>query len=159
MRALQAGREVPWQPAGGRRRLEWHPIAWTLLRIVGVVVLAYAVVTTGFSLLREYRVDAWSGPDAAVTSGQRLEDCPDELSLHDATFPSWIRFDGHLFLGTEATRPVVSDTDYPPTAYQLGAMHLLRVANTPDGKAGKTIVLKLEGALTGQVYVRSENCS
>lgn len=156
---LQGGREIPLQH---RRvgRLEWHPIAWVLVRAVAVVALAYLAVTTGLNLWREGRVDTWSGPDATVTSGQRREGCPPASDFRDSIFPAWVRFEGAIFGGTPAIRPVGSNLDnaYPVTGYHLESIGLLRVANTPDGKAGRMILLKLDSSLTGQVYVRLPEC-
>jgi hypothetical protein len=146
---------------GTGARYEWHPIGWRLVRLIIVLVVAYAVVTTALDLWRQYRVDTWSGPDASVTSGQRLEGCPAASDFHDAIFPAWVRFEGRLYLGSPAIRPVGSNLDnaYPVTPYRLGALQLLRVGNTPDGQAGRTILLKLESAPVGQVYARTEACS
>jgi hypothetical protein len=159
LRALQAGREVPWQhrTAG---RLEWHPVAWVLVRAVVVVALAYLVVTTGLNLWRDQRVDTWSGPDATVTSGQRLEGCPSASDFRDPIFPAWVRFEGAVYGGTSAIRPVGANLDnaYPVTGYHLDSIGILRVASTPEGQAGGLILLKLDSSLTGQLYVRLPGC-
>jgi hypothetical protein len=159
IRALRAGREVPWQ----HRRpgsLEWHPIAWVLVRVIAAVALIYLAVTTGMSVWRDQRVDTWSGPDATVTSGQRLEGCPAASEFRDAIFPAWVRFGGSIYGGTSAIRPVGSNADnaYPVTGYHLGSLGLLQVANEPEGQAGRMILLKLDSSLTGQVYVRLLEC-
>ena len=49
--------------------------------------------------------------------------------------------------------------DYPVTPYQLGELRLLRVGNTPDGKAGKIIVLKLADVLVGQTFEVIPECT
>ena len=125
-----------------------------------VVGLAYLVLTTGLNLWREQRVDTWSGPDAAVTSGQRLDGCPSASEFRDPIFPAWVRFEGAIYGGTPAIRPVGSNLDnaYPETGYHLESLNLMRVANTPDGQAGAMILLKLDSSLTGQVYVRLTGC-
>lgn len=159
VRALRAGREIPWQ----RRRtprFEWHPIAWTLVRLIAAVIVAYLLVTTALNLWREQRVDTWSGPDASVSSGQRLEGCSRAADFHDPIFPAWVRFEGKVFGGTPNIRPVGSNVDnaYPVTGYRLGALNLLRVTTSPEGLAGRMIVLKLDSSLTGQVYVLLPEC-
>jgi len=160
LRALQAGREVPWQHRRAGR-LEWHPIAWVLVRLVVALVLVYVVVTAALGFWREGRVDTWTGPDATVTSGQRLEGCPAASEFQDAIFPAWVRFAGSLYAGTPAIRPVGSNKDnaYPVTGYRLGSLGLLQVASTPEGQAGDMILLKLDSSLTGQVYVRLPGCT
>lgn len=156
---LRAGRELPW----ARRRsvrLEWHPIAWALLRVAIVGVVIYAVVSTGLSAWREVRVDTWTGPDATVTSGQRLESCPIAVGFRDPIFPAWVRFEGSIYRGTDSIRPIGSNLDnaYPDTGYSLGDLHLLRVVNVPAGQEGQMIVIKLESSLTGELYVRVPEC-
>jgi hypothetical protein len=131
-----------------------------LIRAIAVVAVAYLAVTTGLNLWREQRVDTWSGPDAAVTSGQRLDGCPAASEFRDPIFPAWVRFEGAVYGGTLAIRPVGSNADnaYPVTGYQLGSLSLMRVANTPEGQAGRQILLKLDSSLTGQLYVRLPDC-
>jgi hypothetical protein len=96
-----------------------------------------------------------------VTSGQRLADCPVVNSLHDETFPTWIRFNGQVYRSTGAIRPVGAEptADFPATGYSLGGLRLLRVANTPDGRAGKIIVLKLVDVAVGQLFELTPDCS
>lgn len=131
-----------------------------LVRAVVVVVVAYVVLTTGLNVWREQRVDTWSGPDATVTSGQRREGCPAASDFRDPIFPAWVRFEGSIYGGTSAIRPIGSNLDnaYPVTGYHLGSLSLLRVANTPEGQAGRMILLKLDSSLTGQAYVLLPEC-
>jgi hypothetical protein len=131
-----------------------------LVRVVLVAALVYLALTTALNLWRDQRVDTWSGPDATVTSGQRLEGCPEASEFQDPIFPAWVRYQGMVYGGTEAIRPVGSNADnaYPVSGYRLGSMGLLRVANTPDGQAGRQILLKLDSSLTGQLYVRLPAC-
>jgi hypothetical protein len=160
MRALYAGQEVPLHRRRARS-LEWHPIAVKLLLAALIGVLAYAAIYVGYNTWRDTRVDTWAGPDASVTSGQRLADCPVVNSLHDETFPTWIRFNGQVYRSTGAIRPVGTEptADFPATGYTLGGLRLLRVANTPDGRAGKIIVLKLVDVAVGQLFELTPDCS
>jgi hypothetical protein len=159
MRALHAGQEVPVRRRQGRS-LEWHPIAGKLLLAAVVGVIAYAVIATGYNVMRDSRVDAWSGPDASVASGQRLADCPVANALHDDTFPTWIRYAGHVYILTGRIRPtgVAPTPDYPLTPYQLGELRLQTIANTPDGREGKVILLRLADAPVGQVFELNTDC-
>ena len=160
LHTLHAGRELPLQPRPRGLRLEWHPIAGTLLRLAVVVVLLYLAITTGLAVWRDARIDVWSGPDGSVTSGQRLADCPLAGAVHDDLFPSWIRFDGKVFLLTDTIRPMgfKPDADFPATGYSLDSMTLFRIAGTPDGQAGLTMAVKLSNSAVGQVYRLNADC-
>jgi hypothetical protein len=131
-----------------------------LVRAIVVVAIAYLAVTTGLNLWREQRVDTWSGPDATVTSGQRREGCPAASDFRDPIFPAWVRFEGAIYGGTPAIRPVGANLDnaYPVTGYHLDSISLLRAPVTPGGQAGAMILLKLDSSLTGQVYARLPEC-
>jgi hypothetical protein len=161
MRAMRAGQEMPWQ----RRRqrtisLEWHPIAWALVRALVVVVIAYGAIVVGFNAWRDSRVETWAGPDATVTSGQRLADCPQVNDLHDDSFPTWIRFQGSVYGLTDTIRPYgfTSNDEYPDTGYRLGSLRLHRIANTPDGVAGDSVLIKIDTSAVGQVFGRLPDC-
>lgn len=153
LRTLQAGQELPWD---GRRavRLTWHPIAAKLARATIVVVLVGFIVAAALSVWREVRVDTWSGPAPAVTSGQRLEGCAGVGAVSDGLFPNWIRFDDRVYLLTGSIRPMgfAADPDFPPTGHRLGSMGLFRIANTPDGREGQVILVRLDTSAVGQVY-------
>jgi len=161
LRTLQAGQELPWQQQGRGRRLAWHPIAGKLLRVLAVGVLLYLAVTAALGIWRENRVDAWAGPDAAVSSGQRLADCPLVGSVRDDLFPNWIRFSGVVYRLTDTIRPMgfAADPDFPSTGYSLGTMTLYRVLNTPEGKAGDIVAVKLDTSAVGRVYRATRDCS
>jgi hypothetical protein len=160
LRTLQAGRELPWQQQRRGRRIAWHPIAGTLVRAAIVAILLYVAVTAALGLWREGRVDVWSGPDASVTSGQRLEGCA-LISVRDDIFPSWIRLDGTIYRLTETIRPMgfEPDADFPPTGYTLGTMTLYRIANTPDGQSGKIVAVKLDTSAVGRIFRATPDCS
>jgi hypothetical protein len=161
LRTLQAGQELPWQQPGRGRRLAWHPIAATLLRILAVGVLLYLAVTAALGIWRDGRVDVWAGPDVTVSSGQRLADCPLVGSVRDDLFPNWIRFSGVVYRLTDTIRPMgfQADPDFPSTGYSLGSMTLYRVLNTPDGQAGDVVAVKLENTAVGRVYRATRDCT
>ena len=141
-------------------RFEWNPVAWALLRVVTAVVAVWALVVGGLTIWRELRVDTWAGPDAAVTSGQRLEGCEAHLTFRDPIFPAWIRFEGDVFVGADQIRPVgdAPYEGYTVTGYTLGQLELLRDGRTPAGQAGDQIVMKLVGVGVGEMYVREPDC-
>jgi hypothetical protein len=161
LRTLQAGQELPWQQRRGTRRVVWHPIAGTLLRAAIVAILLYVALTAALGLWRDARVDTWSGPDASVTSGQRLEGCAQVGSVRDGIFPSWIRFEDIIYRLTETNRPMGFEPDaaFPQTGYALGSMELYRIANTPDGLAGTIVAVKLDNNAVGRVYRATPDCS
>lgn len=161
LRTLQAGQELPWQPRSGGRRLAWHPIAGKLLRASIIAILAYVAITTGLSIWRDQRVDVWSGPDGSVSSGQLLADCPLVGGVRDNLFASWLRFDGKVYLLTDTIRPMgfEPDADFPATGYRLGQMALYRVINTPDGKEGRIVLIKLDTSAVGRVYRLTPDCT
>jgi hypothetical protein len=160
LRTLQAGQELPWQQQRRGRRIAWHPIAGTLLRVALVGVLLYFGVTAALGLWRDSRVEVWSGPDASVTSGQRMEGCA-LISVRDAIFPSWIRLDGTIYRLTETIRPMgfEPDADFPPTGYTLGTMTLYRIANTPEGQSGNIVAVKLDSSAVGRIFRATPDCS
>jgi len=141
LRTLQAGQELPWQQQRRGRRITWHPIAGTLLRVALVGVLLYFGVTAAIGLWRDSRVEVWAGPDASVTSGQRLEGC--------------------ALISTETIRPMgfQPDADFPPTGYTLGTMTLYRIANTPEGQSGNIVAVKLETSAVGRIFRATPDCS
>jgi hypothetical protein len=161
LRTLQAGKELPWQQQGRRRRLAWHPIAGKLLRVLAVGVLLYIAVTAALGIWRDSRVDTWAGPDATVSSGQRLADCPLVGSVRDDLFPNWIRFSGVVYRLTDTIRPMgfQADPDFPSTGYSLGSMTLYRVLNTPEGQSGDIVAVKLHNSAVGRVYRATRDCS
>jgi hypothetical protein len=161
LHTLHAGRELPLQPRRRGRRLVWHPIAGKLLAAAFIVVLAYLAVTTGLAVWREGRVDTWSGPDASVTSGQKLADCPAAGSVRSDLFPSWIRFDSKVYLLSDTIRPMgfKPDPDFPSTGYSLGSMTLFRILNTPDGQSGRIVAVKVASSAVGRVYNLASGCA
>lgn len=161
LRTLRAGQELPWQPRPRTRRVAWHPIAGTLLRVAVVGVLLYLAITAALGIWRDNRIDTWSGPDGSVTSGQRLADCPLVGSVRDDLFPSWIRFDGKIYRLTDSIRPMgfAPDADFPPTGYGLGPMTLYRATNTPEGAEGRIVLVKLDTSAVGRVFRLTPDCT
>lgn len=165
VRVLRAGREVPLRPR--RRRglaffddLAWHPIATRLLVLVVVVALVAVGAKLGGDWLRERSVATWSGPDASVTSGQRLDACPDANALASVeTYPSWLRYDGRLYLRSDDVRPgMVDGISYVDTGYRLDHLLLVLLQNTPDGLARQEVMVWSDGAMAGYVYRVAPRC-
>jgi hypothetical protein len=160
VRALRAGQEVQLRDRRSRR-LEWHPIAGKLLLAAILGVIAYFALTTAYNAWRDSRVETWSGPDATVSSGQRLADCPPANALHDDVFPTWVRYGGRVYIATGRIRPVGTGPtpDYPETPYTLGNLRLHDIANTPEGRAGSIILLRLAENEVGEVFEANPDCS
>ncbi len=161
LRSLQAGHELPIHRHGGRLAIDWNPVLWTLLKVAAVVIVAYVVIRVGTQWWRESTVVTWSGPDATVQSGVRLADCPviDHIRVDD--FPSWVTYGGSVYRYTGLKRPYLGPetAGFAQTPYTNGAMHLVLIDDTPDGKARDTTLVWLEGALAGIEYARTPDCS
>jgi hypothetical protein len=161
LRSLRAGREIRPR-AFGRNRFEWHPIARKLLIAILVALALYVVAAGGYRWWRLGHVDAWTGPDTSVTSGQRLEGC-DAVALrdYDVAYPLWVRFAGKVYVATGYGRPLPTDLAgrYQITPYQLGKLQLWRILDTPDGRAGIDIVLRFVPEDVGELFKAAPGCS
>jgi len=160
LRALRAGREVPIAPRRGLA-LEWHPIFWTLIRIVIVAAVLYLVVSAALGWWRSQHVDTWTGP-AQVQSGQQLSSCPALGVPTDDRFPAWIRVGGAVYGMTDGIRPVVNPeagkTSYAEAGATLGAMRLLYDDSTPAGSARDYVLAYIPPSLAARVYDRLPGC-
>ena len=137
LRTLQAGRELPIGSAP-EARYEWHPIFGRLIVAVIVVVIAWFALRAGVTIWRDNTTDTWAGPDASVQSGQRLDGCPPVNILHDDAFPTWIRFQGSIFVLANARRPVAAVTaenGYRGDRLHQRLAHLLRMLDPATGSA------------------------
>ena len=161
LRSLRAGREMRPRTFG-RNRIEWHPIARKLLIAILLGLAIYVAAAGGFRWWRLGHLDAWTGPDSSVTSGQRLEGCAAVgLRDYDAVYPVWVRFGGKVYVATGFGRPLPSDLTgrYEITAYQLGKLQLWRILDTPDGQAGIDIVLRFVPDDVGELFKVAPGCS
>jgi hypothetical protein len=161
LRHLRAGREIALERPR-RERWDWHPIAGKIVIATAIVVTLYLVATTAAGYLREGRVDTWTGPDATVTSGQKLEGCPAFIRLDSPVFPSWIRFGGGLFRRTEQVVPV-GETNIGTAYIDSGYRHddfVLYVVDRPGlGEPGSRIAVRKGGAPAAEIYLRVEGCA
>lgn len=159
LRHLRAGR--PPTPELRKERFQWHPVAARVAAVAIVAVVGWGLLLTGLAVWREFNVETWSGPDQSVTSGQRLPGCTADLSFRDGIFPTWVRFEGSVFRAAARNRPVgtLPDANYPATGYRLGDLELFRILNTPQGRAGDHILLKIVNVETGELYERVPACS
>jgi hypothetical protein len=162
LRHLRAGQEVPLERRGRREALDWHPIAGKIVIAALVIAGAYLALSTVVNLIRENRVDQWTGPDTSVTSGQKLDTCPSLYHADDPVFPNWIRFKGAIFQQLDAVVPV-GDTNigsaYLDTGYTLDKLRIYTVENPGLGPAGSRIVVRLGNAPGSEVYRKVDECS
>lgn len=160
LRHLQAGREIPVQPT--RRRslaLDIHPSAGKVLLVALVVVVTWIVAVNVTDLLRQGRVDTWTGPDATVQSGLQLAGCPAIAFREDVYFPSWIRFEDSVFRWSDTLLPIGSTSigrSIEVTGYHNGDLELFRILNTPEGREGNQILLRQGRAPAGAIYTKTD---
>jgi hypothetical protein len=162
LRHLRAGREVPLERPGRRETLDWHPIAGKLVIAALVIAGMYIAVSTVVNIIRENRVDQWTGPDTSVTSGQKLDTCPSLYHADNPVFPDWIRFQGAIFQQLDAVVPVGDTnigTSYLDTGYTLDKMRIYTVENPGLGPKGSRIVVRLGNAPGSEVYRKVDECS
>jgi hypothetical protein len=161
LRHLRAGREITLERPR-RERWDWHPVAGRLVLAAVVVGVLYVIATSVAAFVREGRVDTWTGPDASVTSGQKVEGCPAFIRLDHPVFPSWIRFDGGLFGRTEQVVPV-GETNIGTAYIESGYRHddfVLYTVNQPGlGPPGSRIAVRKGGAPAAEIYRRFDGCS
>ena len=160
LRHLRAGRPPAAEPKRPAR-LQWHPRAARLAALAIVIVVGWGLLLTGRAVWREFATETWAGPDQAVISGQRLSGCTADLSFRDGLFPTWVRFEGLVYVAAARNRPVgeLPNEAYPATGYRLGDLEMYRILNTPQGQAGDHILLKIVNVETGEVYERVPGCS
>jgi hypothetical protein len=162
LRHLRAGKEVPLERRGRREALDWHPIAGKVVIAALIVAGLYLAVSTVANVIRENRVDQWTGPDSSVTSGQKLDSCPSLYHADDPVFPDWIRFKGAIFQQIDAVVPVGDTnigTSYLDTGYTLDKMRIYTVENPGLGPKGSRIVVRLGNAPGSEVYRKVDECS
>jgi hypothetical protein len=161
MRALQAGTEVPVRPPGRARAIEWNPIGWTLIKVAGIVVIAWFALSVITGWIRDNRVDTWNGPDASVQSGERLAACSEVELVRDEAFPSWLRYKGAVYRLTTSARPFIGPgvtAGFHDSGYTMGPLHLILIDNTPDGRNLDTILLWIDSGIAGREMTRVPDC-
>ena len=128
--------------------------------ILGVLIVVAiwlgAIVATDW--IRQGRVDTWVGPDTTVQSGLRLDGCPDIVFRENVYFPSWIRFEGHVFRWGDSLLPIGPNsvpTSFEETGYKSGDLRLYRVLNNPEGRAGNQVMIRQGESPAGAIYVKS----
>ena len=165
VRVLQAGREIPLAPRRRRRLglpadLTWNPIGTKLVLLVAVALLVVVGIKLGGDWLREGSIVTWAGPTADVTSGERLNSCPEADGLASVdTYPNWLRYGGRLYLRTDTTRPgLIDGVAYLDSGYHLDNVRLVLLDNTPDGRARQEVLLWSDGAMAGYIYRVAPGC-
>ena len=162
LRSLQAGRELPVGTAQ-KASYEWHPIFGRLIIALIIVVAVWFTLRAGVTIWRDNTTDTWAGPDATVQSGQRLAGCDAVNILHDDAFPTWLRFQGDIFILANARRPVAevsAENGYEATGYTNDARMLLRMLDPATGVPRTDQLLVYDPrADTGELYRVLPECS
>jgi Na+-transporting methylmalonyl-CoA/oxaloacetate decarboxylase gamma subunit len=163
VRALQAGREIPFRPGRGER-LEWHPIARVLVVLAIIAVVAYAVGSVVNNVWREMRVDTWGGPDATVTSGQRLAGCAAANSQQHAYLPTWVRYGDRVFVLTPRQRPLLgqgrpNQTDQIETGYSLERLRILLPEQLRADEPPSYILIVQAGSSAAAIFQHEPACT
>ena len=163
VRALQAGREVP---LGGTREMPmaWHPVVWTLLRLAIVAVGLYVISLVGWNWWRDQQVDTWSGPDAGVQSGQRLESCLAANAQRDDLVPTWVRFDGTVYVLTPRLTPIAGggqpgQTQYVESGYSQERLRLVLREPAVTGEPPPELILVSPPSRGGRIYEPDPTCT
>lgn len=162
VRALQAGREVPIRPRRSER-LQWHPVAWLLVRLAILGVIVYIVASIGLAFWREGRVETWSGPTAAVTSGQRLAGCPQANTQQHGYLPTWIRYGDRTYVLTPRQQPLVGQglpdqTRQIETGYTLERLRILVPREGVDPAAPSHILVVQAGSFAAAIFEHAPEC-
>jgi len=163
LRHLQAGRELPIQPRqrSFRPSVDVHRVGPRILGIAMVALVVWVGAVAVTDRLKSERVDTWSGPDATVHSGLRLEGCDIPGFDEDSVFPGWIRFDGRVYRWADLSAPISDGsipTSYTPTGYELGALKMFRVNATAAGSDQERILVRNGESNAGAVYLLTPEC-
>lgn len=136
--------------------LDIHPSAGKVVLAALIILVGWLAAIAVTDWIRYDRVDTWSGPDATVRSGLRLAGCPDIVFREDVYFPAWVRFEGEVFRWTDRGAPIGQNSvgrSFLETGYTRGDLELFRVANSPDGRAGRQIMIRQGESPVGAIYV------
>jgi hypothetical protein len=160
LRHLQAGREIAVQPRPRRSLgIQIDASAGRILLAAAVVLVVWFAAIAITDQIRQRTVDTWTGPDASVQSGLRLEGCPDIVFREDVYFPSWVRFEGRIFRWADLLAPIGPNSvgvSFLSTGYRNGDLELFRVLNDPEGRAGNKIMLRQGDSPAGAIYVAAD---
>ncbi len=162
VRALQAGREIPLRPRRGER-LQWHPIAWLLIRLAVVGVVIYFVASFGLNFWRDQQVNTWAGPDTTVTSGQRLAGCATANAQSHEYLPTWVRFAGQVYVLTPRQRPLLgqgmpNETGHIETGYSLERLRIMIPSEPPQDDPPGQILVVQAGSVAAAIFLHEPAC-
>lgn len=139
----------------GRWDLVFHPIARKLVLAFLVLAAAYVAISFVAGQVRDVRIDTWTGPDATVQSGMRLEACPALRRTDDPVFPNWIRIDGRVYQPTGAQLPIGPSNIgryYVDSGYTLDNLRIYRVEHDGLGEPGSRILVRAGDAPAGGLF-------
>lgn len=161
MEALSGGR--PLLADQSRPKLTWHPVMWTLIRILLVLLVAYLLALYGWRWWRQQQTDVWSGPSTSVVSGQRLSGCDAANLRNDDAMPTWIRWAGHVFVQTDRILPVLNQslegqTQFIETGYSLSQLRIVLPATTVAGQLPAELLVVSPPGIAASVFKPDASC-
>lgn len=160
LRHLQAGREIPLQPRSrGFAGLDIHPSAGKVVLTAVLVAVAWFVAIAATDAVRLGQVDTWTGPEGSVQSGLVLAGCQSEKFTEDVYFPAWVRFEDKIYLWSDQLAPIGPESvgrSFLETGYRHDDLALYRIASSPDGRAGRHILVRQGSSPAGAIYVLSD---
>lgn len=160
--ALSGGNPIP--ALGRGPRVAWHPIVWTLIWTAAIVVVVYLAALFGWRWWRQQQTDTWLGPTASVQSGQRLAGCTSANLRNDDTEPTWIRWNGTVFVQTEAVFPVLNksaegQTQFTETGYKLSQLRIVLTQDAVAGQLPPRLLVVSPPGIGASVYQPDASCT
>jgi hypothetical protein len=152
---------------GGGRLLSdparWHPVMRQLIVASFVAVALIAAFYVLNELWRAGRIDTWSGPTSAVTSGQEMLACLPDWTQRDDALPTWMRYGDLVYAKTDRLRALrgqgrVGETGQIEAGYRLGDMRLLLPPETPEGQPPRSVFIVIEPGPAATIYELAPDC-
>lgn len=140
-------------------------MAWQIIRIALLLAVAYLVGLNAYSWWRERQVDTWTGPPGvSVQSGQLLDGCAAADGVKHETLPTWVRYDGEVYLLTNALWAIknearLNETGLIETGYTLAGMRILLIDAPAADASVKRLVVAKQPAYAGGYYVAHPECA
>jgi hypothetical protein len=142
---------------------QWHPIMRQLIVVSVVIAALLAVGYVVSDMLRQGRIDAWSGPTATVTSGQEVLACLPADTTPDDQLPTWIRYGERVYARTDFLRPLrnqgrIDETGQVETGYRLDRMRILLPMEDPADQVPARLLVVIEPGPAATLYEWAPAC-
>lgn len=142
---------------------QWHPVMRQLI-VVSIVIAG--LVAAGYlvsDMLRQGRIDAWSGPTATVTSGQEVLACLPAGTTPHEHLPTWIRYGDRVYARTDFVRPLrnqgrIDETGQVETGYRLDRLRILLPAEDPTDQVPPRLLVVSEPGPVATLYELAPAC-